>query len=58
LKSLLQAPSTVVTHAKTEANKAYLAGSFLEEVRRRYAGTRLGRQELDGVLLSDAEGAL
>ena len=58
LKSLLQAPSTVVTHPKTEANKAYLAGSFLEEVRRRYAGTRLGRQELDGVLLSDAEGAL
>ena len=58
LKSLLASPSTVVTHAKTEANKAHLAGSFLEEVRRRYAGTRLGRQELDGVLLSDAEGAL
>ncbi len=58
LKALLEASSTVVTHAKTEANKANLAGSFLEEVRRRYAGTRLGRQELDGVLLSDAEGAL
>ncbi|MEO1787820.1 MAG: ATP-binding protein, partial [Pseudomonadota bacterium] len=26
--------------------------------RARYAGTRLGRQELDGVLLSDAEGTL
>ena len=58
LKTLLAVSSTVVTHAKTEANKAHLAGSFLEEVRRRYAGTRLGRQELDGVLLSDAEGAL
>jgi phage terminase large subunit-like protein len=58
LKDLLGAPTTVVTHAKTEANRAFLAGSFLEEVRRRYAGTRLGRQELDGVLLSDAEGAL
>ena len=51
-------PSTVVTHAPTEANKAYLAASFLEEVRARYAGTRLGRQELDGVLLDDVEGAL
>lgn len=58
LKMLLQLPSTVTTHAPTEANAANLAGSFLEEVRARYAGTRLGRQELDGVLLSDAEGAL
>jgi len=31
---------------------------FLEEVQARYAGTRLGRQELDGVLLEDVEGAL
>ena len=58
LKDLLKSPSTVVTHAPTEANAANLAGSFLKEVRARYAGTRLGRQELDGVLLEDAEGAL
>ena len=58
LKRLLELPSTVVTHAPTEANAANLAASFLEEVRERYAGTRLGRQELDGVMLSDAEGAL
>ncbi|MEO9576005.1 MAG: terminase family protein [Tateyamaria sp.] len=58
LKTLLRLPSTVTTHAPTEANAANLAGSFLQEVRDRYAGTRLGRQELDGVLLSDAEGAL
>ena len=58
LKGLLESSSTVVTHAPTEANAANLASSFLEEVRARYAGTRLGRQELDGVLLSDAEGAL
>ena len=49
LKALLQSPSTVVTHAPTEANRAHLAASFLEEVRARYRGTRLGRQELDGV---------
>ncbi len=58
LKSILKNRSTVVTHAPTEANRAHLAASFLEEVRARYAGTRLGRQELDGVLLEDTQGAL
>jgi len=58
LKTLLASPSTVMTHAPTEANRANLAAGFLEEVRTRYAGTRLGRQELDGALLADAEGAL
>lgn len=58
LKRLLGTASTVTTHAPTEANRANLAASFLQEVRARYAGTRLGRQELDGVLLADAEGAL
>ncbi|WP_299030849.1 terminase family protein [uncultured Sulfitobacter sp.] len=58
LKDLLASPSTVLTHAPTEANRAHLAASFLDEVRARYRGTRLGRQELDGVLLTDAEGAL
>lgn len=58
LKALLANPSTVSTHAPTEANRANLAGSFLEEVRARYAGTALGRQELDGILLEEVEGAL
>ncbi len=58
LKQILENASTVITHAATEANRANLAKSFLEEVQSRYAGTRLGRQELEGVLLDDAEGAL
>lgn len=58
LKDLLALESSVVTHAPTQANRANLAGSFIAEVERRYAGTRLGRQELEGVLLADAEGAL
>ncbi len=58
LKAVLKNPSTVATHAPTAANRAYLAASFLEEVKARYAGTRLGVQELEGVLLEDAEGAL
>lgn len=58
LKRLVSTSSTVVSHAPTEANGAHLASSFLEEVRARYEGTFLGRQELDGVLLDDVEGAL
>lgn len=58
LKQLLRAPSTVQSHARTEDNRANLADSFLQEVEARYAGTRLGRQELEGLLLEEAEGAL
>ncbi|MEI2805101.1 DNA-packaging protein [Albidovulum sp.] len=58
LKTIVKNPSTVLTQAPTEANRAYLAASFLEEVRTRYAGTRTEREELDGVLLEEAEGAL
>ena len=59
LREILEASSTVQTQAPTEANRAYLASSFLEEVRARYvAGSRKAREELDGVLLNDAEGAL
>lgn len=58
LKAILRSPSTVMTHAATEANRAWLAPSFLEEIRARYRGTSLERQELDGVLLEDAEGTL
>ena len=58
LKSILRAPSTVMTHAATEANRAWLAPSFLEEIRARYRGSHLERQELDGVLVEDTEGTL
>lgn len=58
LKELLDRESTVTTSAPTEANRANLAAGFLDEVRARYAGTRLGRQELDGVLIDEADGAL
>ena len=58
LKDILKNPSTVMTHAPTDANRAYLAASFLEEVRTRYAGTSQGAQELDGLLIEDVPGAL
>jgi phage terminase large subunit-like protein len=47
----------VVTAAPTEANRANLAPSFLAEVRAKFGGSRMGRQELDGVLVEDLDGA-
>lgn len=58
LKAILRHPSTVASHAPTDANRANLAKSFLDEVHSRYGGTRLGRQELEGELIEDVEGAL
>ncbi|MFS4439070.1 DNA-packaging protein [Paracoccaceae bacterium GXU_MW_L88] len=58
LRSLLEARDTVVTQAPTSANRVNLAPAFLEKITARYAGTTLGRQELDGVLLGDDEDAL
>ena len=58
LKTILKRDTAVTTHATTFENAANLASGFLQEVRARYDGTRLGRQELDGVLLDDVDGAL
>ncbi len=51
LKRLLADPLTVVSRAATKANAFQLAPQFLEQMLARYAGTRLGRQELDGELI-------
>jgi phage terminase large subunit-like protein len=58
LAAILGDPRTVVTHAPTEANRMHLAKSFLEHVTARYGGTRTGRQELQGELIFDVDGAL
>jgi phage terminase large subunit-like protein len=58
IKRLLADPRTTVTRAATQANAANLAPSFLQAVVGTYAGTRLGRQEIDGELLEDREDAL
>lgn len=57
LKDLLADDMTVQTHATTFANAANLAKGFLAQMRTQYGGSRLGRQELDGELLSDVPGA-
>ena len=53
LRRLIAAEGTVVTRATTRANRFNLAAGFLERVVGRYAGTRLGRQELEGELIED-----
>lgn len=58
LKELLVRDDVVVTRGSTFDNEANLAASFLAQVRTRYEGTRLGRQELSAELLEDTPGAL
>lgn len=58
LKEILADPTTVVTRGRTMDNAANLARPFLKKITERYAGTRLGRQELDAEMLDDLPGAL
>ncbi|MFC5566225.1 DNA-packaging protein [Rubellimicrobium aerolatum] len=58
LTALLGREGTAQTHAPTTANRAFLARGFMEEMQARFANTRLGRQELEGLLLDAADGAL
>jgi predicted phage terminase large subunit-like protein len=47
-----------VTTGSTYENAGNLAADFIAEMKRRYEGTRLGRQELEAQILDDVEGAL
>jgi phage terminase large subunit-like protein len=58
LKRLLADPGVAVSRARTADNADNLAPAFLATVAARYAGTRLGRQELDGELIEDRADAL
>jgi phage terminase large subunit-like protein len=58
LKTLIDDRHTAVTHAGTRANAFNLAPAFLETVLKRYGGTELGRQEIDGELIEQRSDAL
>jgi len=58
LKQIIADPGTVVTSGSTFDNRGNLSPKFLAVVKRKYEGTRLGRQELNAELLEDIEGAL
>jgi phage terminase large subunit-like protein len=57
LKRVKAAAGAAVTGGRTSDN-VHLPDAFVEWVRETYGGTRLGRQELDGELIEEVEGAL
>lgn len=58
VRELLADPTTLVTRGSTYDNSANLAPDFLADLKRKYEGTRLGRQELFAEILDDTPGAL
>lgn len=57
IKALLDDPATVVTRASTNDNP-FLAERVRSRLYTKYAGTRLERQELQGGIVEDVDGAL
>ena len=58
IRELAADPRTYVTRGSTFDNAANLSEAALADLRARYEGSRLGRQELHGELVDDVEGAL
>ncbi|MCH9766127.1 MAG: terminase family protein, partial [Alphaproteobacteria bacterium] len=58
LQTMMDDNATVVTRAKTTLNAANLSPNFISEVRRRYAGGTLWRQEFLGEIVEDQAGTL
>lgn len=58
LTDLLAGPDVVVSRCATAANAVNLAPGFLTGLERRYGGTALARQELDGEIIADNKNAL
>ncbi len=57
LRRIMAMRTTVETRGRTRDNP-HLPASFVAAMEETYAGTRLGRQELDGELIDDLVGAL
>jgi phage terminase large subunit-like protein len=58
VRRLLEDPNVPVSRLRTVDNAANLSDRFMAETVGRVSGTRLERQELEGELLADVEGAL
>jgi predicted phage terminase large subunit-like protein len=57
-RELVEDPRVKVVRESTFANLASLAQSFRDSILSRYAGTTIGRQEIEAELLLDVEGAM
>lgn len=58
VRSILKDPLTRVSRTSTYANRAHVAPAYIQQIIKRYEGTRLGRQEIYAELLEDVPGAL
>ncbi len=58
VKDLLQRANVHVTRGSSHDNRANLADDWYDDVIAPYEGTRLGRQEIGGEVLTDVPGAL
>lgn len=58
MKRLMVESETAISRMTTRENEQWLANSFLRAVVARYAGSVLGRQELEGELIEDRPDAL
>lgn len=58
IKAMVKDPTVVVTTGTTYDNRHNLAPSFFQRIITRYEGTRLGEQEIKGLLIEDNPDAL
>ena len=58
IKEMMKDPYIVVTRGSSIENIANLSPTYKRNVIDKYAGTRLGRQEIDAEILTDTPGAL
>jgi phage terminase large subunit-like protein len=58
IRELAADPETIITRGRTIDNEENLRRAAMATLLRKYGGTRLGRQEIDGELLEDVPGAL
>lgn len=58
IRRLVAQAGVVVSRGRTQDNRLHLAQGFLAAMERDYGGTMLGRQELEGELIDEPEGAL
>ncbi len=58
LKTLMADPASRIVRMRTHDNADNLSPGFIEAMVKRYGGTRLGRQELDGELIAQRDDAL
>lgn len=58
LKQLLSDPTCAITRSATQDNRHFLANGFAEDLAALWQGSVWARQELEGELIEDPEGAL